>query len=236
MTELAYSIISITLAVVTFGIILYVGLTTGIIRESVPNFQLKDRMFSLGRFQFWIWTLIICPVFILFWGFSKDHGIDLNTTAVILLGLPAGVALVSNVVGSSQSADLTEEEHIKAEAHAQNPKANAEAHAAKVKIAADPTKTSALEAVPAVPVEPAPKVLKMHQKSKSLFIDLISDSNGQISLGRLQQLIFTVAFIAIYLSSFFGEKLGVLPIFEPEVFTLMGISSGTYLVSKGMGS
>ena len=93
MKPIAYEIISISLALIIFGIIVYVGIKTDILRESIPNVDVKDRMYSLGRFQFWIWTLIICPVFVLYWGYSPGHSIDLNTTAVILLGSPAGVAV-----------------------------------------------------------------------------------------------------------------------------------------------
>ncbi|PHR30814.1 MAG: hypothetical protein COA38_09750 [Fluviicola sp.] len=235
MDPIAYNIISIALAIITFGIILYIGLKTDIIRESIPNLQVKDRMFSLGRFQLWIWTLVICPVFILYWGFNPLHAIDLNTTAVILLGIPAGVAVTSNVIGSSQSSELNQSDHLASQASAQNCKGNSEAHAQAVTEAAS-TPPDTANAASTVPAAPAPTVLKMHQVSKNFFIDLISDNNGQLSLGRLQQFIFTVVFLVIYVSTFFGTKSGELPVFGTEVFALMGISSGTYLVSKGMGS
>lgn len=231
MNAIAYHIISIALSVISFGIILYVGLKTDVLRESVPNVQLKDRMFSMGRFQLWIWTLVICPVFILYWGFSYSHGIDLNSTAVILLGIPAGVAVTSTVISNSQSSNLNQADHVNAEAVAQNGKMASVAHTEAVDAASDPTTE---KVAPTVTPSPAPVVLKMHQKSKSFFIDLISDDSGQLSLGRLQQFIFTIVFIVIYASTFFGAEMGILPVFGAEVFALMGISSGTYLVSKGM--
>jgi hypothetical protein len=232
MTQTAYAIISIGLAVITFGLILYVGLKTDVLRESIPNVQTDDRMFSLGRFQLWIWTLVICPAFILYWGFSSGHTIDLNTTAVILLGLPAGVAVTSNVISSSQSGDLSQEDHKRAQVAAQQKKTNSEVHQRAVEsaVAGNPEPETAERTVPEAPST----VLKMHQVSKSFFIDLISDDHGQLSLGRLQQLIFTVAFLVIYISTFFSAEMEKLPIFEAQVFALMGISSGTYLVSKGM--
>lgn len=234
MKPIAYEIISISLAVITFGIILYIGLKTDVLRESIPNVPMKDRMFSLGRFQLWIWTLVICPIFILFWGYSTGHAIDLNATAVILLGIPAGVAVTSQVIGSSHSADLTEADHVDAQVSAQQKVNTTEVHTRVIAEAASADPGSAPERTTAVPATPAPKQLKMHQVSKSFFIDLISGDDGQLSLGRLQQLIFTVAFLVIYVSTFFSAKLGALPVFETEVFALMGISSGTYLVSKGM--
>lgn len=227
-----YHIISISLAVISFLIIVYVGLKTDILREKIPNLQLKYRMFSLGRFQLWIWTLIICPAFILYWGFSATHGIDLNTTGVILLGIPAGVAITSSVISGSQASDLSETDHVNAEAAAQNSQNATAAHINAVSGVIDPSTVD--PNAPAVSTNKPPVVLKMHQKSKSFFIDLISDDSGQLSLGRLQQFIFTLVFIVIYSTTFFGAKMSVLPDFGAEVFALMGISSGTYLVSKGM--
>lgn len=237
MNPLAYNIISIALAVISFGMILYFGLKTNILRESVPNVQMKDRMYSMGRFQLWVWTLVICPVFILFWGYSYSHGIDMNTTSVILLGIPAGVAVTSSVIGSSQSADLNQSDHMSAEITAKSSKSNAQTHieaisqavAAKV----DPTTPKTEPTVGTIAV-PAQKVLKIHQVSKSFFIDLISGDDGQLSLGRLQQFIFTMVFLVIYVSTFFSNEMSKLPEFGAQVFALMGISSGTYLVSKGM--
>ena len=234
MKPIAYEIISISLAVITFGIIFYVGIKTDILRESIPNVDVKNRMFSLGRFQFWVWTLIICPIFILYWGYSTGHSIDLNTTAVILLGIPAGVAVTSNVITNSQSGELDQADHIDAQVATQTKKTAAVAHTEAVTKAVSGDPEAAKERAAAIPATPAPTVLKMHQVSKSFFIDLISGDDGQLSLGRLQQLIFTMSFIVIYLSSFFSAELGILPDFGSQVFVLMGISSGTYLVSKGM--
>ncbi len=234
MKPIAYEIISISLALIIFGIIVYVGIKTDILRESIPNVDVKDRMYSLGRFQFWIWTLIICPVFVLYWGYSPGHSIDLNTTAVILLGIPAGVAVTSNVISSSQSGELSQVDHIDAQVATQKKKDIAVAHNEAVAQAVAGKPEAANENAATIPATPLPKVLKMHQVSKSFFIDLISGDDGQLSLSRLQQLIFTMAFLVIYLSSFFSAELGMLPNFGSEVFVLMGISSGTYLVSKGM--
>ncbi|MDG1333475.1 MAG: hypothetical protein P8P74_14155 [Crocinitomicaceae bacterium] len=232
MKPIAYEIISISLSVITFGIIFYLGLKTDILRESIPNVEMKNRMFSLGRFQLWIWTLVVCPIFILFWGYSAGHAIDLNTTAVILLGIPAGVAVTSNVISSSQSGELSENDHMDAQVAVQQKKATTQVHTEAIAEAANADPGTPRTTT--VPPTQASKVLKMHQVSKSFFIDLISDDSGQLSLGRLQQLIFTIAFLVIYVSTFFSADLGALPVFEAEVFALMGISSGTYLVSKGL--
>lgn len=238
MTPLAYSIISISLAVIVFGIILYVGLKTDVLRESIPNFEMKNRPFSLGRTQLWIWTLIVCPIFILFWGYNASHIIDLNTTAVILLGIPAGVAVTSNVISSSQSSNMNKDDHVESQVVTGAIKNRKKTQIANAEIVATRAEgaTAGIKSAAATPATtaPDPVVLKMHHESKSFFIDLITGDDGQLSLGRLQQLIFTMAFLVIYISSFFSVEMGKLPEFGTEVFALMGISSGTYLVSKGM--
>jgi hypothetical protein len=74
-----------------------------------------------------------------------------------------------------------------------------------------------------------------HQKhTTSLWTDLITDNNGQLSIGRLEQLIFTFIFLLIYIAAFFNSAMKKYPEFESNAFVLMGISSGTYLVGKGL--
>ncbi len=66
---------------------------------------------------------------------------------------------------------------------------------------------------------------------------LISESNGDASLSRFQFLIFTFVIAA----SFFLIVVGVDPPRFPdripsEIFVLLGISAGTYAISKGIQS
>lgn len=194
----AYEIISIFLAAGTFSALLLIGFKTNILREAPAHDPNGNRMYSLGRFQLWLWSVVIIPIFALYWGFDLQHTIDLNTTATLLLGIPAGVSLASNVISSSQASNITPDQQSVALA------------------------------------SPEAATLKMHQPSKNFFVDLISDDSGNLSMGRLQQLLFTFTFAIMYITSFFATGMQALPIFESEVFTIMGISSGTYLVAKGL--
>ncbi|MGX5852463.1 hypothetical protein ACWKW6_02415 [Dyadobacter jiangsuensis] len=74
--------------------------------------------------------------------------------------------------------------------------------------------------------------LKMLSKPRSFWIDILSGDDGQISIGRLQQFIFTILYVVIYLSIFLPCK--KYPDFDDNAFILMGISTGTFLVSKGL--
>lgn len=67
---------------------------------------------------------------------------------------------------------------------------------------------------------------------------LISEKNGQASLSRFQFLIFTfVIAISFFLAVLANIKCSVAPILPnvpPGVWALLGISGGSYVVSKGI--
>lgn len=76
-----------------------------------------------------------------------------------------------------------------------------------------------------------PSLKSLNLSSTGFWSDILKDDTGQLSIGRLQQLLFTFAFIAIYLTAFFQEM--KYPEFDDKAYLLMGISSGTYLIGKG---
>jgi hypothetical protein len=73
--------------------------------------------------------------------------------------------------------------------------------------------------------------LKAALPTTGFWADILKDDSGQISIGRLQQLIFTFVYVAIYLYAFFPNM--EYPVFDKEAYMLMGISTGTYLLGKG---
>lgn len=76
-------------------------------------------------------------------------------------------------------------------------------------------------------------ILKINRDSVNFWSDILSDDDGQLSIVRLQQLIFTIAYVVIYISTFFNSHMKY-PEFDNYAFVLMGISTGTYLLGKGM--
>jgi hypothetical protein len=92
----ALSIISIVLAILSFAFILLIGIYTNLLREVNDT----ARPYSFSRFQLWAWTMVICPTFVLNWGFSELHEPALNITCLILLGIPASVSLSAGVISS----------------------------------------------------------------------------------------------------------------------------------------
>jgi hypothetical protein len=67
---------------------------------------------------------------------------------------------------------------------------------------------------------------------------LISDSQGQASLSRLQFLIFTFVIAMSFFLVVVGGDTGGSPSFPdkipPGIFGLLGISGGSYVISKGI--
>lgn len=186
-------VISIILAIVCFGIILYVGLKTDLLRAKTTT-ETTTGCYSFGRFQLWIWTLVIAPIFTLYWGFLGTGMIpDMNTTALILLGIPIATTTAAHVVQESQEKSAKQAQP-------------------------DGTVTN----------------LKHLREGHSFWTDLLSDDMEQLSIARLQNLIFTMIYLVIYVATFFQMKLAILPEFGDKAYVLMGISSGGYILGKSL--
>ncbi len=186
--------LSIILAIVLFLFIAVTGFATDILKEQNTDIK-KDSKYSFHRFQLWIWTLVICPVFTLHWGYNVDPKMLINTTSLILLGISAGTMVTSAAISQAQVTDA-EKNGL--------PQANLKATSGN---------------------------------SNGFFIDILTDDQGQISAGRLQNLVFTVVFVAMYIACFFSKA--TLHHYidwdnDSTPFVLMGISSSAYLVGKGM--
>ncbi|MES2111261.1 MAG: hypothetical protein V4577_21075 [Bacteroidota bacterium] len=82
---------------------------------------------------------------------------------------------------------------------------------------------------------PAPMPSKANLATQSFWTDILMDDKGQFSVTRLQQLLFTLVYIAIYLSLFFKNNAMAYPDFtDNSTYTLMGISTGTYVLGKSL--
>lgn len=79
-----------------------------------------------------------------------------------------------------------------------------------------------------------PIMLKSTRVTVNFWVDILTDDNGQFSIARLQQLIFTLVFMVIYVATFFADDKALPEFNEPYVFVLMGISTGSYVLGKAM--
>ena len=83
--------IAIILAIVVLAIILLVGCLTDLLRET----NVPGKAYSFSRFQLFLWTMTILPIFSLHWGFRYYPGTDkflIDKTGLILLGCCPGEA------------------------------------------------------------------------------------------------------------------------------------------------
>ncbi len=203
--------ISIVTAIIVAVIALIIVFKTNLLRET----NSATSPFSLSKFQMWLWTFVICPLFAIHWGFHfPSYNPSINETSLILLGIAGGVTLTSGL--------LTQ---------------------VSVKKKEDETQKSIDKGLINVILPP----LKIEKDSKGFWIDLLSGDGDTIAVERLQNLIFTFVYVIIYVTFFFSKTTFVDPItkdklitsmnyieFDSLAYVLMGISSGSYLIGKGM--
>ena len=63
---------------------------------------------------------------------------------------------------------------------------------------------------------------------------LISEANGDASMSRFQFLVFTFVVVLMWIYFFFCKDCTDFPHIDPSVLGLLGISGGSYVVSKGI--
>lgn len=173
-----FKTISIILAIALFVIILLFGIFTNVLKEGGKG------MYSLSRFQLYLWTLIICPCFALRWGYHSTEFPTINETGLVLLGISAGTAVSSGMINTM------------------------------MKIKGHPIKTDEVKC------------------KYPFWMQLICDGNKNPSIQRLQQLIFTLVYVVIYLTLFFDKIPLEYADFNEKAYVLMGISQGAYVLGK----
>lgn len=205
-------IISIVTAILIAFIALIVVFKTNLLRET----NSATSPFSLSKFQLWLWTFVICPLFAIHWGFHFPLNPSINETSLILLGIAGGVTLTSGLLTQFS---VNKKEELK--------KKNIEKNLS--------------EANKDLPL------LKIEKESKGFWIDLLSGDSDTMPVERLQNLIFTFVYVIVYVTYFFSLTEFIVPKtqivsmtlmnyveFDKLAFILMGISSGGYLIGKGM--
>lgn len=205
---------------VLFSII--IARNTTLLRETND----PESLYSFSRFQLFLWTVTIAPIILLHW--SAAGKLYINNQSLILMGVSLVSTVSSIMISGSPQKKISKE--VKGEI--ESLKRNVDDK--KVKIVR--TKKSILhrkdlllldrdnEEVDSIP-------------SEGLFRDILKDEEGQFSIGRFQNLLFTTIFIFVYIAFFFKNEMCMyLEFTEPEnIYLLMGISSGGYLIGAGSG-
>ncbi|MCF0075662.1 hypothetical protein LZD49_34640 [Dyadobacter sp. CY261] len=204
--------ISIATAIIVAAIALIVVFKTQILRETNSN----TSPYSLSKFQLWLWTSVICPLFAIHWGWHFPLDPSINDTSLILLGIAGGVTLTSSILTQVSFANKRD------------------------KI------TKNIEKGLSAANKDLPK-LKIEKESKGFWVDLLTGDGETMPVERLQNLIFTFVYVIVYVAFFFSltkfidprtheESMTLMNYinFDKLAFVLMGISSGSYLIGKGM--
>lgn len=182
-------IISVITAILAAGLIAVVSFKTDILRTNGPGSP-----YSFSKFQMLLWTFVICPIFVIHWGFHYGEAgfVYINDDSLILLGISLGTTLTSIVIDQT---------HIAAQTKGVS------------------TFSGTLKAAGA--------------SGSGFWSDLIAGDNNQPSVQRLQNLIFTLVYVVIYISVFFSNNKEYAD-FDNTAYILMSASSGSYLIGKGM--
>lgn len=202
------------------GVVLSVLLFISIIWVSVKNSDfLREQKrndttvfaFSFAKFQMFLWLIVVSIAVCIHWAIyecENEKLLSLGDTEIILLSIIGGVTITSRAVTNFHGREKEKainQERLRAEGGTVN------------------------QTLP----DPKSQIVKQDLPSSgNLFIDILRDDNGQISVVRLQQLIFTIIFVVVYITAFIGSK-GKYPEFEDSAFILMGISGTSYLLGKG---
>ena len=98
--------VSTILSIVAEIIILLVVCLSEVLRSGPPTSE-GPAAFSFSRFQLFLWTFVIAPLFTLHWGWNCIYGCPkpdgmINETALVLLGIASGTAVTAEIVQSAQ--------------------------------------------------------------------------------------------------------------------------------------
>jgi hypothetical protein len=229
---------------ICFGVVvivlLYLGSTTSLLRDSDTDAPANYRPLSLGRVQMAWWFLLIWGSYLYIGLVTWDYSRTMSGTALVLMGISAATAFGAVLI------DLDKRRQTEA-LQAEN--AALPGHVAQLQ----QTVAAAAGAAPLTPVTAANLGAlnnDLHQKqirqnevttllaqringlalrSGGIFDDLLRDANG-ISLHRFQMVVWTLTLGAVFVCSVVINL--AMPEFNPTLLALMGISSGTYIGFK----
>ena len=238
--SMTFALLFVALVVVTTTILCW---KTSMMRDNlVPQMRIQDRPFSLGRLQMAIWFCVILASFVFILTVTFDMS-SINSQSFVLLGISGATALGAIAIDRSKdatnpgpndpsviSADLavmglaTKED---------TERLFREARKNDAALANDKT----FFPTAAVPGNAAPTLgdlLKAYESRVAPvrtagWRDLVNDASGP-TIHRWQILIWTLLLACIYIGRVYARL--ETPIFDTNLLTLIGISSGVYLGFK----
>jgi hypothetical protein len=206
----------------------------------IPQMRIKERSFSLGRFQMAVWFCVIMASFLFIAAFTFDLQ-SITQESFVLMGIAGATGLGAIVVDQKDSPQMKTRQDLdnlglktatdvealdEANKNPDNAAKPAKNFVANVALSANP-EIPVKELVQKFDTMVAP--FKRDSGKFSFFGDLVNDATGP-TLYRWQILAWTVVLALIYIWRVY-DNLEV-PSLGTNLLTLMGISSSVYLGFK----
>lgn len=189
----------------------------------------KDRpTFSLGRVQMAFWFFVVASAYLFLWLVLGDIN-SFNQTALTLLGISLGTGLVSRAIDASKQGNVNQLKAERAQLDARRATLEALApgqltDASKQELASITTRIGQIDQQINDTVVPPDE-----HKSEGFLTDILSDENG-ISLHRVQMVGWTLVLGLVFVAEVVNKL--AMPVFDPTLLGLMGISSGAFIGFK----
>jgi hypothetical protein len=239
-----FGLIILGVAIVVF---FYMSIYTGMVRDT--NCPVREDglpPFSLGRCQMAFWFFLVISAFFYIWEITGRGDTDtINSTVLTLIGISAGTALGSVIVGKNEAATKAADAATKKAAGKVVPRPpTVEVYPVEIKAAqkalAQAKAAGDIDRIRALTSD----VAKLKGELKrwraqhwgQLLLDLLSEqdvSEGEsrvITFHRFQIVVWTLILGVVFVSEVLTKL--AMPVFDNTLLTLMGISSGTYLGFK----
>ncbi|MEM7153794.1 MAG: hypothetical protein AAF799_13180 [Myxococcota bacterium] len=192
----------------------------------------KRRPYSLSRFQMAFWLYIVSVAYVFLWTMLGEYN-SLNEKILAVLAVSSGTSLGSNLLDNSRrdARNRDRDDLGKAQANLET------------EIAALTTTENTDGSSSAVGVSRAIKegelervrrklaaVPRLRDVTRGFFHDILYDANGP-SLGRIQMFAWTIILGGVFIWTTYTEL--AMPEFSATMLSLMTVSSGTFVATKG---
>lgn len=243
------------------GLFFYCLGRTAILRDPISDPESPETLgtYSLARTQAAWWFFVILASYLLIGLVTGDFFTSLNGTALTLLGIGAGTAVIGSAIdataapadsgaraavlpGKVQELEALEADtaggfaakiaDLDAEIARLGQIATRTADEDALKAAKEAERAGLAARAAAAPLKKAAldsQIAKLRGRSEGFFRDIVSDANGA-SFPRFQMLGWTVVLTVVFVRGVYTEL--AMPTFDLTLLGLMGLSAATYLGMK----
>ena len=241
----AYGIVALIVVVIILVILIWLGKTTNLIRETgtcpVPG---KLKPYNLGRTQMAFWFFLIIASYLTIW-LITDALDTITASLLALMGISGGTALGEALIDAGKDETQTSQiQSLTAEKQSLEqtiPELQSQIESINSKASLTLEDTSNRDSLNKQVTDDRTRLAQINQQLEALepvaarnvshgFLrDLLSDASGY-SFHRFQIFAWTIVLGIIFVSSVYNSL--NMPEFSTTLLGLMGLSSGTYLGFK----